>query len=426
MDQLKVSRHTSEMKEKITENIDNPEILEQLYRENKQDFIKYFTGISDRYNTDLVNFWKIRLASESIKESPGIERIDFLVIIAISLITGILVKIPQLFSGIETEPFYIRNLSFIVFNGIILFTFWQNRSFNIKRILIYGITVLILVLYANLLPDYKSDSILLSHIHIPLFLWCFYGLVYTSFDYKNTDRWIDFIRFNGELLIMTGLIIIAGGLLTGITISLFSVIKIDILKFYTDYIIVFGGVAAPIVSICLIRLYPTITSRIAPVIARIFTPLVLISLIVYLISMIFSKVSINEDRELLMMFNILLISVLAIIMFSVSELERGKIKDNNILVLILLAVLTTMVNSIALVAIISRTLNGLTPNRTVVIISNILVFVNLILITRDLIQSYFGNKQIASVERSVANYLKIYWIWTVAVIFLIPFIFGMK
>ena len=414
------------MQKRIIENINNPENLEKLYLENKQDFCKSFGEISDDYNSDLVRFWKIRLASESEIKTTGFLKLDLMIVIILSLVTGFLVKLPAFFTQINEEFFYTRNLAIIVFNGIILFTFWQNRNFDKKRIIMYGLIILILSLFIIFLPNTESDSITLSLIHVPLFLWCLFGLSFISFDYKNTVKRIEFIRFNGEFLIMTGLILIAGGLLTGITIGLFSVINMNIENFYLEYIAVFGGVAAPIISFYLIRLYPNITNKITPVIARVFTPLVLITLVIYLISMIFSTSNILEDRDLLLLFNVMLLAVLAIIVFSISELDKSKEKNVNVFILFLLATLAIVINSIALIAIISRITNGLTPNRTVVLVSNILIFINLILIAKNLYKSYFKNKQLDSVEQTVAKYLTIYAVWTIIVIFILPFVFGLN
>jgi len=414
------------MKQRIIENIKNPDNLEKLYRENKQEFSKSFAAISDDYNSELVQFWRIRLAPVAETEYKVFYKFDLLVVIFLSLVTGLLVKLPDLFSQINRESFYTRDLAIIVFNGLILYVFWQNKIFDKKKILLYGFTISILLLFLNLLPNKNTDSVILSLIHTPLFLWCLFGLSFVSFDFKNTDKRIEFIRFNGELLIMTGLILIAGGILTGITLGLFSAINIDIQEFYFDYIVVFGCVASPIVSFYLIQLYPTLTNKIAPVIAKVFTPLVLITLAVYLVSLIFSSSQISEDRDLLILFNIMLLAVMAIIVFSVSELDKSKKKNINVLILFSLAVLAIVINSIALFAIISRTTNGLTPNRTVVLVSNILIFVNLILISTSLFKTYFKENQIDSVERVVAKYLTIYSIWTLIVIFVLPILFGFK
>lgn len=414
------------MKNRIIENINNPENLEQLYDQNKQGFSKSFAEISKDYNSDLVKFWKIRLANETSLKTLEFSKLDLLVVLLLSLVTGLFAKLPAIFPQINTEFFYTRSLAIIVFNGIILYTLWQNKFFNKKRLLTYGLIVLILALFLNLLPNTRSDSVMLSMIHAPLFLWCLFGLSFISFDYKNMAKRMAFIRFNGELLIMTGLFLIAGGMLTGVTIGLFSTIKMDIEGFYMGNIAIIGGISAPIISFYLIRLYPTITNKIAPVIARVFTPLVLITLAVYLVSLIFSQSNIFEDRDLLLLFNVMLIAVLALIVFSISELDKSKKKNINVFILFLLAFLTIITNSIALLAIISRVTDGLTPNRTVVLISNILIFVNLILIARTLYKSYFDPNQLNTVEQTVAKYLTIYAGYTIIVIFILPFLFGLK
>ncbi len=414
------------MKQRIIECLDRPDDLEKLYRDNKQDFSKSFAEISDDYNSDLVKFWKIRLANETEIDSKGFLKSDLLVVILLSLITGVLVKLPAIFSQIHEESFYLRDLAIVVFNGLILFTFWQNKIFDKKRILIYSAVVLILALFVNLLPYKETDSINLVLIHSPLFLWCLFGLTYVSFDYKNIAKRIAFIRFNGELLIMTGLLLIAGVLLTAITLGLFSAIKMNIEEFYINYVVIVGAVAAPIVAYYLIQVYPSITSKIAPVIARVFTPLVLITLMVYLVSLVFSESKILKDRDLLILFNVMLLAVMAIIVFSISELDKSKNRNINTLILFSLALLAIVINTIALTAIITRVYNGLTPNRTVVLVSNLLIFVNLILIAKSLFQSYFKAKQLDSVESTVAKYLPVYLAWTVIVIFVLPFLFGMK
>lgn len=420
------------MKKEIVENIQDPDKLEQLFRMDQRAFAYSFSEISDDFDSDLVRFWKIRLSQEPAIETVRFVKMDLYVMIFLSLFTGLLVKIPAIFPVIDFQSFFERELSIVVFNGLILYTFWQNKIFDKKNIQIYGIAILVLFLYINLLPyqpgdfDKLGDTVKLAFIHSPLLLWCIWGITYSSFHYKDTSMKIKFIRYNGEFIVMTGLILIAGGILTAMSLGLFSVIKIDILKFYQQYIVLVGLVSVPIVSSYLLRLYPDITSKIAPVIARVFTPLVLISLVVYLISMIFSSTKIQEDRNLLLIFNIMLIAVMAIIVFSIAEMERNNKKDFNVFVLFLLAVLAIVVNAIALFAIISRLSAGFTPNRTVVMGSNILIFVNLILIAKCLYLSYFKAASLEDVGNTVSKYLTVYFGWTIFVIFLLPMVFRYK
>ena len=410
------------MKQKITANINDPEALEKLYRENKRDFIREFPEIAGDNNSGLAGFWKIRLAYEQAG-SKNFSYSDLVAVIVISLVAVVLVKLPIIITAIDETSFYIRNLAVIAFSGLIFYTIRQNKI-HMKWIIMYGATILALVLYTNLLPHREADSLNIAFIHIPLFLWCWFGAAYISYDLKDARKRIEFIRFNGELLTMTGLLLITGGILTVITIGLFSAIGANIEKTYFDYIVIPGGTISPILASYLIKLYPDITRRIVPVIARVFTPIVLVTLVIYLVSLTFSGIKILEDRNLLVLFNIMLVAVLTIIVFSITELDKTRNRNINVLILLVLAIVTLLINAVALTAIITRLTYGLTPNRTVVLITNVLVFINLILITKDLFRSYTDAEKLGAVERTVAKYLAVYFLWTVFALFILPAIFG--
>jgi uncharacterized membrane protein YdcZ (DUF606 family) len=96
---------------------------------------------------------------------------------------------------------------------------------------------------------------------------------------------------------MTTLILIAGGILTAITIGLFGSLVLKLRKFYTDYIVIFGLAAAPIVATYITQTNPQLVNRVSPVIAKIFSPLVLITLVVYLVAILFSGKDPYRDRD---------------------------------------------------------------------------------------------------------------------------------
>jgi hypothetical protein len=145
------------------------------------------------------------------------------------------------------------------------------------------------------------------------------GYTFISDDIFNSQKRLEFLRYNGDLVVMTTLILIAGGILTGITIGLFSLIDFNIGEFYFEYIVIFGLAASPIVGTYITQTNPQLVNKVSPVIAKIFSPLVLITLIIYLIAIIASGKDPYNDREFLMIFNALLIGVMAIILFSVAE-----------------------------------------------------------------------------------------------------------
>src|SRR5690606_14182910 len=228
-------------------------------------------------------------------------------------------------------------------------------------------------------------------------------------------------------VVMTTLIVIAGGILTAITIGLFQLIGINIEEFYFQNIVVFGLPAAPIFGTYLIQTNPQLVGKVSPVIAKIFSPLVLVMLVIYLVAMIFSGKDPYNDREFLLIFNALLIGVMAIIFFSIAETSSTTKTKAEIWILLLLSVVTIIVNGIALSAIVFRIAEwGITPNRLAVLGGNVLILINLFLVTAQLTKVVSNKADINSVGITIARYLPVYIVWTIVVTFIFPFVFGFR
>ena len=172
---------------------------------------------------------------------------------------------------------------------------------------------------------------MLSCVHLLLFLWSILGFAFVGEVNNNDEKRLGFLKYNGDLVVMTTLILIAGGIMTGITIGLFSLIGFNIEKFYFENIVVFGLPAAPIVGTYLTQTNPQLVGKVSPVIAKIFSPLVLVMLVIYLVAIVYSGKDPYNDREFLLIFNALLIGVMAIIFFSVAEtVKTTKSQDGNL------------------------------------------------------------------------------------------------
>ncbi|HAQ38711.1 MAG TPA: DUF4153 domain-containing protein, partial [Saprospirales bacterium] len=272
-----------------------------------------------------------------------------------------------------------------------------------------------------------SHSIILAYMHLPIMLWTVYGLIFITFDLSSLPKRMDYIKYNGDLAIIGILLLIAGGILSGITLGLFSAIDMEIEQFYFDYVGIWGLVAIPIVGTFIIKVYPFIASKIAPVIANIFSPLVLITLSIYLVSILVTGKDPYNDRDFLIVFNLMLLGVMAIIVFSVIETAVQNKQRFNLTVLFALSVITLIVNAIALSAILYR-LNeyGFSPNRVAVLGSNVMIFIHLILIMMDLFRVNFHKKPINCVENTIARYLTVYAFWTAFVVFVLPWLFELR
>lgn len=419
------------MKNKIKEYIDNVDRLEQLYRTDKKGFEKAFFEVYPEISDYQISvYWKSRLEFGSANDlSDKLKKKDILFLLVACLFSVFLIQIPNLFDiHLESELFYQKNAGLIVLFGLSLYAFLIKDSLKTKQFLITFSIFVISAIYINLLPsNIDSQSVLLAYLHLILMLWCLYGVVYIDFDISDKIKRISYIRYNGELAVLAAVIIIAGGILTAVTLGLFSAIEVNIERFYIDYIVISGLVCVPIVATFIIRKYPYVANKIAPIIANIFSPLVLITLIVYLISILVIGKDPYNDRDFLIIFNLMLLGVMAIVVFSISGTSINKKQRFNEMVLLALTIITLVIDLIALSAILYRVGEyGFTPNRTIVLGSNLLFFGNLLLIMIDLFKVNFKNKEIKDAELTVAKYLPAYALWTIFVVFIVPWLFGLK
>jgi hypothetical protein len=410
----------------ILSKINDPKELEKLYQGNKVAFKKEFNLIYPELTDNrLADYWNERLSYESFEISWGSKNELIFVIIA-SLVAGIIAKLPALLNA-NPELFYQRNAGLIIFPALTAYFIWK-KGLSTNKIVFAGVAFLIAAIFINLLPaDNKSDTLILSCIHLPIFLWAVLGFSYVGDNIKNYHNRIDFLRYNGDLIIMTGLLAIAAGILTAITVGLFELIGFDIKDFYFDNIVVFALPAIPMLATYITQTNPQLVNRVSPVIAKIFSPLVLITLFVYLIAIFVSGKNPYNDREFLMVFNFLLIGVMAIILFSVAEIFKKNENRTGSFILFALSIVTVIVNGIALSAILFRISEwGITPNRLAVLGANILMLTNLLIITFKLFKNISKKTDISEVEDSIAKFLPIYILWVMIVAFIFPLIFHFK
>jgi hypothetical protein len=417
--------------EQIKKSINNPEELEILYRKDRESFESAFKNVyPELENNALVKFWKIRLEADKAPEiSMRRSLSDVMIMIAACLLTGFLIKIPSILkTGLTDFIFYSKNAGIIVFFGLSLYAVWFNRIFSRNKLVISGLLFTIPVIYINLLPSsFDSDSVTLVYIHLPLLMWCIYGFVYTDFNLKDNFRRLEYIRYNGDLAVMSAVILIAGGILTGLTIGLFTAININIEILYRDYIVITGLVSVPIVATFILKSYTTFTNKIAGIIANIFGPLVLITLLIYLSVIAVSGKDPYNDRNFLLIFNIMLLGVMAIIVFSVSETSVIRKQRFNEIILFMLSIVSLIIDLIALSAIFYRLGEfGISPNRLAVLGSNILIFANLVLIMIDLYKVNFKKSDIRRVGLTISKFLPVYLAWIIIVVFAFPLIFGIN
>ncbi|HDR7277462.1 TPA: DUF4153 domain-containing protein [Bacillus paranthracis] len=409
----------------IIENMDNPHELERMYRKDPKAFKKSFSQAWDE-NSDsqVLAAWYERLhfKGKTNAEKISLFQKGFLFMGMLAILAGLSTRI--IFHFVEQEAIAPINLAFGVIPFIAAYFVYNNTP---KKSIIYFLAALFLIagLYLNMLPLNYKDSSILAYLHLPILLWVLLGLAFTGNEYSKGSTRLAYIKFNLEYGLLYASMAVSGMILAVFTMRLFSFVDLDIGEFYFSNVVLFGAAALAVVAAYLVSLNLKLAKNITPYISKIFSPLVLITLFIYLITVIWVGKNPFLDRNFLMAFNGILLGVLAVTIFSIVESDSDEKKNISDYINFALIVLALIIDTVALSAIVFRLSSyGITPNRLAVLGVNILIWANLIWIMFSYMRFLQNKSGPTAIQDAVTKYLPIYGLWAAFVIFTFPIIFN--
>ena len=360
-------------------------------------------------------------------------RREFLVVMALAVAAGILVQAPRLlgypFDSAAGALFYLRNASFFALPLLAGYFAWKRRL-NRRQCLWLALPFVAAALFANLYPYDRAANgtpatLLLAALHLPLFLWLAVGLAYAGGRWRETAARMDFIRFSGELFIYYALIAMGGGVLTGLTFALFYFIDLEIADLAGEWLLPGCAAGAVIIAAWLVESRQRVMENIAPLLARVFTPLVALVLLAFLAAMLGTGRGVDAQREALIGFDLLLALVLGLLLYGISArrpTDKPNLFDGLTVLLIISAIIA---DAVALSAIAARiTEFGFSANKTAALGENLILLVNLGWAAWLYIQFLRGRADFAALERWQTAYLPVYAVWAALVIAAFPPLFG--
>jgi hypothetical protein len=354
-------------------------------------------------------------------------RRDLLVMIACALGAAVSIKLPELFGQRFEEDggFYAPNIALFALPWLAGFLAWRRQA----PALVIGVLVALFALGAvgaNVYPlGDESQSLVLTTIHLVIALWFVVGVAYVSDDVRSSRRRMDFVRFTGEWFVYYVLIALGGGVLTGLTFGTFEAIGISPENFVAHWLLPCGAMAAVVVAGWLVEAKQSVVENIAPVLTRLFTPLFTVALLAFLIAFGFSGGGIDVEREALILFDVLLVVVLALLLYSISArdpLAPAGVFDRLQLALVVSALAIDVLVLLEITGRISEF--GTTPNKAAALGENVLLLANLAWSAWLLFGLARGRTPFAALERWQTAYLPVVagWAWIVVLVF--PPLFG--
>ncbi|MBW3569740.1 MAG: permease prefix domain 1-containing protein [Gemmatimonadetes bacterium] len=372
--------------------------------------------------------WKQLVVVPSDSGDPRARaRTDAIVAFCLAVAAAVVIKVPALF-GIQLDQdagFYARNLSLFVLPLLTGYFVWKRRL-DTSTLRWLAVAFVAAAVFANVYPFAPGGyTEALTALHLPIALWLVVGIAYAGGRWSQVGGRMDFIRFSGELFIYYVLIALGGGVLTAFMAMTFQSIGIDVEPFFESWLLPCGAVGAVVVASWLVEAKQSVIENMAPVLTRLFTPLFAALLVTFLLTLVFTGRGVDIERDMLIVFDLLLVLVLGLLLYSVSARDPGAPPGAFDVMQVVLVVSALLADAVALWAISARISElGFTPNRVAALGMNVILLVNLAWSAVLYVRFLRGGGPFTRLERWQTDYLPVYAVWAAIVVLVFPPVFG--
>jgi hypothetical protein len=350
--------------------------------------------------------------------------------VGLAIAAGVAIKVPELFgvrvSGPDADAsFYLRNFSLFVLPFLALF-FALKRDLDERLWFWLAVPFVAAGLVMNLLPFRpEGQTEALAAIHLPIALWLMVCYAYAGGLWRRHEQRMNYVRFSGEWFIYYALIALGGGTLIAFTAFIFQAIGLDAEHAIEAWVLPCGIVGAVIIAAWLVESKQSVIENMAPVLTWIFTPLFTALLLVFVVTMMLTGNAIGVEREVLIGFDLLLVLVLGLLLYSISARDSRASPGPFDALQLVLVTCALVVDVLALWAITARISEfGFSPNKTAALGLNLLLLVNLGWSAFLYARFLAGRDSFTRLERWQTAYMPAFAAWTWIVVVIFPVIFN--
>jgi hypothetical protein len=365
--------------------------------------------------------WKQLVVVPSDSGEPqAAARTDAIVAFGLAVAAAVAIKVPALF-GVDVDQdagFYARNLSLFVLPFLTGYFVWKRRLAprTVRWLAAAFVAAGVFANVYSFAPEGSTE--VLTALHLPIALWL-------VVRWSQVGGRMDFIRFSGELFIYYVLIALGGGVFAAFMALIFQAIGIDVEPFFQSWLLPCGAVGAVLVGSWLVEAKQSVVENMAPVLARLFTPLFAALLLTFLGTLVWTGRGIDIERNVLIGFDLLLVVVLGLLLYSLSARDPRSPPGAFDVVQVVLVVSALVADAVALWAIAARiTEFGFTPNRVAALGENVILLVNLAWAAVLSIRFLLGRGSFSALERWQTGYLPVFAVWAAIVVIAFPPVFG--
>jgi hypothetical protein len=348
--------------------------------------------------------------------------------LAFAVAAAVTTQVARLAAGFPSEESWwlLRNASLLVLPFLAGYLA-RRRRLSPRQCLLTAAPFVVAAVVVNLYP-YRADASteLLVAAHLPVVLWFVVAYPYMGGILRSRERRMDFVRFTGEWFIYYALIALGGGVLIGLTLAILEPTGVDGDR-VVEWVLPSGATGAVIVAAWLVEAKQRVVENMAPVLTMLFTPLFAVMLAGAAIVYAATGLGGAFDRELLGVFDALMVVVLGLVLYGMSSRPpsqaAGWMDRIQLVAVVSALVLDLMVLGSMAVRIGEL---GFTPNRTAALGLNLVLLANLTGTAWLSIRFVTGRRSFHRLERWQTAYLPVFALWAATVVIVLPplFVFG--
>jgi hypothetical protein len=350
----------------------------------------------------------------------------WLAALVLAIGAAVAIQVARLVAGFpDEEPtWFERNLGLLVLPFLAVY-FVRRRQLDARGWLLTAAPFALAALVINLYPyDTDSDTEILVALHLPVVLWFVVALPYMGGTIRSHERRMDFVRFTGEWFIYYVLIALGGGVLMGLTAGILQPTGVDVDR-VAQWVMPSGAAGAVVVAAWLVESKQRVIENMAPVLSMLFTPLFAVMLACAAVVYAVTGLGDAFDRELVSVFDALLLVVLGLVLYGLSAREPSTSPSWMDAVQLVAVAFALLLDVLVLGAMIARIGDlGFTPNRTAALGLNLVLLVNLA--GAAFLSARFLRRRstLHRLERWQTTYLPVFALWAAAVVVVLPPLFG--
>src|SRR5512132_3030367 len=344
-----------------------------------------------------------------------------------ALAAAVVVQIARLAADFPDEDpnWLLRNSTLFVLPFLAGY-FAHLRQLDTRRWLLTVAPFAVAALVVNLYPwGAESDTEVLVVLSLPVALWFVVAYPYIGGTVRSHERRMDFVRFTGEWFIYYVLIALGGGVLMGLIAGIFEPTGVDVDQI-AAWVLPSGAAGAVVVAAWLVESKQRVVENMAPVLTMLFTPLFAVMLACAAVVYAVTGLGDAFDRELLTVFDALLVVVLALVLYGMSARDPSTSSPEWMDGIQLVAVVSALVLDLMVLGTMVARIGdlGFTPNRTAALGLNLVLLVNLagaaVLSARFLTR----RSTLHRLERWQTSYLPVFALWAATVVVVLPPLFA--